>query len=373
MASKKFAFLIHPRQAADVGRRIGKVIGIGEKLGMTLTPQWAERIFPKLNGRMGFSICSKFNVFNRFNRVEGYIIGIALTAKQMLNLPNTYVRRRILDAVLFAQNELGVEGIGLGAYTSSLTTNGQWLARYRDIKIWITHGDSYSSALAIDGIKKIAELRNLDLKSAKVAIVGAYGLIGSAISRMLIRECDNLLLVGRKISKFGPLLRKEDFGKVTLSEDINDVHTADLIVTATTSNGSLLNAGILKSGVIVYDVSQPYNLSPQVCEKRNDIIRVDGSLACIDGIDLSFEMGPPKGVTFGCLTETIMQCLMNDKSHHVGEINMEHLQTTRRWAEEIGFGLAPFTNFGKPLFEKLPKKGLGVYKPAWAETKFILL
>lgn len=360
---KRFAFLIHPRQAIDVGRRMGNIVGIGERLGMILTPQWlVKMILPKLSGRMGFSVCSKFDVFGE---AEGYIIAIALTARQMLTLPNTYVRQRILDAVLFAQNELGVEGIGLGAYISSLTTNGQWLARHPDVKVWVTHGDSYSSALAIDGIEKAVKTQGLNLKTARVAVVGAYGLIGSIISQALVEKCDNLVLIGRRIGKFNSLLKKKDFSKTMLSEDINDARAADLIVTATTSNGSLLNDGLLKkSGVIVYDISQPYNLSPQICRRQSNVVRIDGSLASIDNLNLGFEMGPPKGATFGCLAETIMQSLSGDRRHHVGEITMEHLCLTQRWAKEIGFGLAPFTNFGKPitLGDSLIKGELEVYK-----------
>lgn len=98
---KKFAFLVHPREIADFGRVIGKKIGIVEEMGMKLLPgRPTDWLIQRLNGRYGFSICSHFNVCNE---VEGYIIIVLLTARQMLELPRKYVVGRIMDAILYAQ------------------------------------------------------------------------------------------------------------------------------------------------------------------------------------------------------------------------------------------------------------------------------
>ncbi|PIU75391.1 MAG: hypothetical protein COS76_01020 [Candidatus Portnoybacteria bacterium CG06_land_8_20_14_3_00_39_12] len=349
---KRFVFLIHPREIIDFGRRVGRMIGIGENLGMRIIPKRpSEWLIKHLHGRLGFTVCSYFDVFGK---AEGIIIAVLLTGKQMVSLPLPFVRQRILDAVLYAQDHMGVEGIGLGAYTAPLTSAGRWLANHPAVDIWITHGDSYAAILALDGIKKVADLKNLDLKTAKIAIVGAYGLIGEALSETLIKKselCDRLTLIGRKKERFGRLLRKVggSLNGTKISDNLFDAREADLIIAATTGETAILKSEHLKRGAIVYDISQPINLQFDVCAERSDITRVDGTYAQINGIKLNFEMGPPKGVTFACLVETIMQTLVGDKHHHVGHIELEHMKRTAEWAQQFGFSHAPLTNFSQPL------------------------
>ena len=50
-----------------------------------------------------------------FDRTKGYAIGIRFSPQQMMALPRDRIQEKILDAVLFAQNELDVNLIQLGA------------------------------------------------------------------------------------------------------------------------------------------------------------------------------------------------------------------------------------------------------------------
>lgn len=139
---KKFAFMIHPRVIDDLGRPIGKTLGIGEELGMKYLPKkFSEKILKHLPGRMGFMVCSKFDVQDK---AEGYLIAILLTGRQMLRLPSMLVQERIMDGILYAQNQLGVERIGLGAYTAPKTLNGEAVVDDPRITCKITHGDALS-------------------------------------------------------------------------------------------------------------------------------------------------------------------------------------------------------------------------------------
>lgn len=344
---KKFAFLIHPRNTSDVRRRWWITRFLPNKL--------IEEIGKSLSSRLGFTICSQFEIEKLNKKIEGYIIAILLNGRQMMTLPQNYVRQRILDAILFAQNKLGVDIIGLGALTTSITEGGKWLVQQPEIKLTITHGDSYGVAVVEEGIEKILNLTNFNPKEVKIAIVGAYGLIGKEITKILAKKEYPLILIERNEEKVKLIYNKlKEFNLENnvfiASTNLKDIYNADLVITATSHPGVLLKSEYLKGGAIIYDIAQPMNVSPELVEERPDIIKIDGAYVDIDGIDLKFNMGPPRGATFACLTETMMMTLEGDKNHHIGEIDENYLEKVKDWAKKYGFHHASFTCFGKAIF-----------------------
>lgn len=335
---KEFAFLIHPRDIYDVSRPMPLAKFLPKKLVAKIIKSLPKKldVYPWVN-------------FDVYGKAKGWIIVVFLTGEQMVTLPRNYVQERILEATLFAQNKLGVSLVGLGAYTAPISDAGRWLVRQKNVKVSITHGDSFSVAVAYEGIQKIASKLGINLKEKEIAVVGAYGLIGKPLSKMLLPLCRSLVLIGRRENKLAGL--KDELGSAgaKISANIEDINTADIVVTATSYPGSLIKAEYLKKKAIIYDIAQPINVVPRVCLERPDIIRVDGCYSKIPGIDLKIDMGPPKGTTFSCLAETIMQCLENDHNNHIGEIELEHIQKTMFWQKKYGFEHAELTNFGQPI------------------------
>ncbi len=338
---KKFVFLIHPRDTSDVARRFWATRFFPDKL--------VEAVIKRLDGRTGFTICSRFKVFGK---TEGYIIAILLTGRQMMTLPRKLVQQRILEAVLFAQDKLGVELIGLGALIASTTARGRWIIRQPEVQVGITHGDSYAVAVTEEGIEKIISLCRFKQEEAKIAIVGAYGIIGEAITKVLAQKGYRLILVGRNRNKLAGL--KEELGNgnnILTSIELEDIYDADIVVTATSHPGSLIRPEYLKQGAVVYDIAQPANTSLSLVKERPDIVKVDGAYVGIDGIKLGFDMGPPPKTTFACLAETIMEALEEKNSDHVGKIDLLHVEKTKQWARKYKFFHAPFSCFSKPILE----------------------
>jgi len=344
---KKFAFLIHARDSYDISRRF--------RLASLLPEVFIKRIMKRLGGRLGFTICSQFRVSEA---VEGYIIGVLLTGDQMMSLPLRYVRNRIFDAVLFAQESLGVDLIGLGGLTASVTNGGQWLVQQPGIRATITHGDSFATAIAQEGIEKIIKICGFDKTKTEIAVIGAYGLIGEALTNLLIQEGHKLILIGKSEKKLQRLLEKIDRNHRSplISTDLASASSADIIVTATSHPTALLKSSHLKIGSIVYDVSQPMNVSERLILQRPDITKVDGSYVAIGDIDIGFDMGTPPHTTFACLAETIMQTIEHDSHNHTGPISMENITKTKIWAKKYGFSHAPFSSFGKPIEEDILRK-----------------
>jgi predicted amino acid dehydrogenase len=299
------------------------------------------RQFPKSWIQKGLAISPELDI----NGTKGYITGLTLTARQMIELPREVVRGRILEAAVFLQNELGVDLIQLGAFTTSVTDGGVWVTRQKEYRGYVNHGDSYTAAVACQATRKILERLQKKPSDQVLVIVGAYGVIGEAMSKILVPRFRHSVLIGRRKEKLTEL-EKSVTGDFETTTELK-TRDADVIVTATSHPTSLLQSEHLKDQAIVIDVSQPANLSPGVCRRRPDVHRIDGGL-----VDFPVKIvipGMPAGKNFACIVEVIMQALENERKHHVGSIDLAHLHTTEQWAEKYGFTLNQLTNFGNPL------------------------
>jgi predicted amino acid dehydrogenase len=333
---KKFAFLVHPRDMSDITRKFP----ILKLIPPSVVKKW---ILPRLKSGI---VCSKFNIFES---VEGYIVATPLTPEQLV-YPTIETRKRILEAVLFTQEELDVELLGLGALTVTATDGGRWIIEQNRVRISITHGDSYAVAIAEDGIEKIIDLCELNRKKITIAIVGAYGIIGAALTKILAKNY-SLILIGKSRSKLEALNNalNSSTSKIILSTELSDIYDADVVITATSHPTALLMPHHLKTGTVVYDIAQPRNTSFNLALSRPDILIIDGSLVNINGVNIGFDLGTPKGTTFACLVETIILTLEGKRGHRVGEISPSSVEEIRNMGKKYGFEHAPFTCFGRRL------------------------
>lgn len=355
----RFAFLIHLRTFDDIVYIFPRL-----KPFMPILRLWQRPIlfvFFRLQGRLGFSIRSKFKVGQK---VEGHILLIWLTGEQMMSINQAHrIRERVLEATLYAQNKLKCDVIGLGALTSSVTDSGEWLTRRPEVKSTITHGDSYSVCVAAEGIQRIAKLVGLDLAKATIAIVGATGLIGEGLTYQLAPLVSKeLILIGRNSKKLEAVKSEaERLGnKAIISIDIEDIEEADVVITATSWPKALVGPEHLKNGAIVYEVSQPRNVSQLVIKERADVMVVDGAYVSIPDNIKFWWMGRPPHTSFACMSETIMQIMEGDFKNHIGKIDSDFVEEIRHRAEKHGFHHAPFTSFNRRisegLFEDIAKK-----------------
>ncbi len=281
------------------------------------------------------------------NKTKGHILGLKSTAQQMMTTPKEDIRTYVEDAILFAEEKLDVEIVQLGALTTSVTTGGKWLIENKKLNCYLNHGDSYTSAITCQAVNKAIEKRKLISDELIISIVGAYGIIGEAVSKILVPKFKKSILVGRQENKFKKLVSKLD-GNFEITTELN-TNEADVIVTATSHPTALLEQKHLKKKAIVVDVSQPPNLSEEVCKKRPDIVRIDGGYVN-NPIKYNFPIpGMPKNKCYSCMAEVIMQAMENEKRNHIGSIDINHLKKTEKWGEKYGFILKDLTNFGKSI------------------------
>ena len=105
------------------------------------------------------------------NGTKGYILALKNTAQQMMSLPRDIIRQEILESVLFAQNELDVNIIQLGALTTSVTSGGLWISEQKEYAGFVNHGDSYTAAVTYQAVKKAISLQGKNPSELTLAVV----------------------------------------------------------------------------------------------------------------------------------------------------------------------------------------------------------
>ena len=221
------------------------------------------------------------------------------------------------------------------------------LAQQEEYTGFVTHGDSYTAAVTCQAVTKALQLHKKDTSDLTIAIVGAYGIIGEAVSTLLVPDFNHAILIGRRKEKLEELTAKltGDFETTTELETNN----ADVVVTATSHPTALLTSDHLKKNAIIVDVSQPPNVHPHVCQVRPDIVRIDGGFVEFPKNNPIPIPGLPVGKNFACFAEVIMQALEHERQNHVGPIDIPYLKKTEKLGKKYGFILKELTNFGQPI------------------------
>src|SRR5262249_23060814 len=104
-----------------------------------------------------------------------------------------WLREQIDEAVQSAV-ERGVCAVGFGGYLSILTHNATRAAR---ADAALATGHALTVATGLDLVRAGCRQRGIDLGTARVGVVGAYGNIASTYARCLAEEASSILLVGR--------------------------------------------------------------------------------------------------------------------------------------------------------------------------------
>lgn len=302
-----------------------------------------SRQFPAEWKHNDLIISPKINIYN----TSGYIVGMKFSPDEMLTKPRDYIQQEIINTASFLNKEFDVDVVQLGGFTTSVTRGGEVFLNQQTFHGYVTHGDSYTAAVTCQAIERILSLKEKDPSKLTLAIIGAYGIIGEALTKILTPQFNKTYLIGRRIDKLINLQKKiQKKNDAKISTELL-TKKADVIITATNHPKTLLSSNLLKKNVIIIDVSQPPNVSRDLCTKRPDIVRIDGGY-----VHFPFESYIPfmeKDKIFACIAEVIMQALENNKENHVGAIDFNYLKKTEQWGKKYGFILRELTNFGKIL------------------------
>lgn len=341
----KFAFLIHPLDTDDVARKFN--------FTKKMPPALVEKAMTYLPPIKASTI---YGVESPHATAEGWFVACTLNAKQMLTLPSEFVLKKIIKSGKLAE-KLGAQILGLGAMTSVVGDAGVTVAN--NLAIPVTTGNSYTVATAIEGTKKAAQIMGVDLKKAKVTIIGATGSIGAVCAQLLAGEVRDLNLVARDHIKLEKLAKKliYTYGlAVNITSDLNKVlPESDIIVAVTGAAEAVIQPKDLKPGAIICDVARPRDVSKQVAEMRDDVLVIEGGVVDVPGdVNFNLNFGFPPKTCYACMAETMILSLEKKfESFTLGrELNINQVEEISGLAAKHGFKLAGFRSFEKALSQE---------------------
>jgi acetylornithine/succinyldiaminopimelate/putrescine aminotransferase/predicted amino acid dehydrogenase len=395
----RFAFLIHPLDD-------GYYSSFDPTLA-ALAPHELARVTRDLSALMDPFVLSAARVTSRTGQaIHGEFISLPWTAAQMASMPRQEAAAGVRAALELARSR-GARMVGLGAFTSVVTRGGLDVSREG---IPVTTGNSYTAVASAQAVALAMKGLGLGFgPHLTAAIVGGSGAIGRAMALLLAEDVGRLVLIGNperapevarrrllavaadvcrhlavrhhegQAHGFGPgslgsrLLaahggcpgpdapaehflrlaeRLEAAGAFLLTNTLEGVlPLADVVVTATSATGTLVDPRSLAPGALVCDLSRPANVSAEVAARRPDVLVIDGGIIDVPGRpDLGLH-GLGRGLSYACMAETMLLCLAGHlRNTSLGtDLAPEGLRMLHALADHHGFRVAQLRSFGRPL------------------------
>jgi len=284
------------------------------------------------------------------NEVECEMIMVPLTAEQILTLSPQFVLDKTIQAAQLA-SDLGADLIGLGAYLSPVGRRGVQISKA--VNKPVTSGTTYTISTGIQATLKAAQTIGIEIRNAKITIIGATGSIGKACAKYLMGKAGHLVLSARSIDPLTSL--KEELEQISSNTKVESITQAreavkdsDIVVISTSCPSTILNISDFSEGCVVCDISVPHNISPDEANKK-DVLVVDGGIVQFPhDVDFNY-LALPKGVGYACLSEATILALEGrfESFSCGGDISYDKILEINNLADRHGFKLANFKSFGQ--------------------------
>jgi acetylornithine/succinyldiaminopimelate/putrescine aminotransferase/predicted amino acid dehydrogenase len=370
---RRFAFIVHLLDADSLRRFDPSLEPFSDSELEGLKSRITEFIEPYAFGELVVESADG-------RRTEGELIALPHLPSELLALSEDEAVALVQSAV-DAAVERGAEVVGLAGFSSIITFGG--LALQAREGVTVTSGNSYTTWVAVQALEAACAERGISLKDCTVAVVGAAGAIGHALSLLCAERAGELILIGNPeaaeagIARLG--LVAEDCKRhvaalaaggrsfaagsfaqvclrpparanaqatagVTISTDI-DAHLprAHVVVTATNAVTPFISARHLRQGAMVCDVSRPFNVTPNLGNERPDVRVVDGGLVCAPEASALGLLEEPdrRNVLLACAAETIILALSGYRSEHLcGRLQPATIEEIGKLAARLGFSAA---------------------------------
>ncbi|TKC87783.1 aminotransferase class III-fold pyridoxal phosphate-dependent enzyme [Trinickia terrae] len=186
-----FAFLIHPTSIDDLVNIMPRSIIDLEEPHKSEFQAWMQSWFAKRYDPAPVfhakKIRSKLGGY-----VEGWLIACPLPPERMMRLSKPH-RQRLLSCYIDCAKSLGVDIVGLGAFTSIISRGGVDVA---DAGIPITTGNSFTALAGAESLHKALNATGQSDAGTRIAVIGAAGSVGRLSALHLAEHYSQLILVG---------------------------------------------------------------------------------------------------------------------------------------------------------------------------------
>ncbi len=349
----RFAFVIHPLHVGFVHKhkwfRWTRYLpdSLVEAVAAYLPPLYLSRITGGQSPTTG-------------QRVEGILISLGATPRQMMRHDERFTYKQLHRAALMAERK-GARIMGLGAFTSVVGDAGITVAHEADIAI--TSGNSLTVAATLEAAKQaVVKMGATDLTKGKVMIIGATGSIGAVCSRLLAQAIYDVVLVSIEPEKLIDLKRtiqaETPGATVTIATRPDEfVGSCDLIVTATSAFGQrIVDISKCKPGAVICDVARPPDISKEEAALRPDVLVIESGEVLISGdIDFGYDIGLPPKTAYACLAETALLAMDGRfEDYTLGRnISMERVKEIYRLFKKHEFQIAGLRSFDEHVTDEL--------------------
>lgn len=337
----RFAFVIHPLKARDAVRKYPFLSPLSD--GML------EGLMARMKPKVASVVTGVESITGA--KTEGIFVGLPLTPHKFLSLPVEDVYDKIVQCASIAEAE-GCQIIGLGAFTSVIGDGGVTVAERSNIAV--TTGNSYTVATAIEAALDAADRVGIVTEESVLAVVGATGSIGKTCARAMGPRFSETILVGRDQARTEEVAL--EVPRSTPTTDMELIRRADVLVTVTSSDASLIMPEHLKPGAVVCDVARPRDVSVRVAKERPDVLVIEGGVVAVPGnVNFNLNFGFPPKTAYACMSETMMLALDDrPESFTLGkEVSLEQVEETQRLAHKHGFKLAGYRSFERAVDDEL--------------------
>lgn len=348
----RFAFVIHPLNVGMIHKHpvFWWTRYLPDDLVETVSAHLPPMFVSKVTG--GVSAATG-------QRIEGYLISLGATPRQMMKRDEHFTYRKLNNAAHMAER-LGARIMGLGAFTSVVGDAGITVAHEADIAI--TSGNSLTVAATLEAAKQaVIAMGATDLTKGKVMVVGATGSIASVCARLLAQAIHDVVLVSiepEKLLELKRTIQRETPGAtVTIATKTGDlVADCDLIVTATSAFGQrVIDVTRCKPGAVICDVARPLDINEAEAALRPDILVIESGEVLIPGdVDFGYDIGLPPKTSYACLGETALLAMEGRfEDYTLGRaIEIERVKEIFRLFKKHGFQLAGLRSFGEYITDE---------------------
>ncbi|MDD4910200.1 MAG: SRPBCC family protein [Candidatus Omnitrophica bacterium] len=295
-----------------------------------------------------FKLYDIMNVKSNAGAVTNGCFIIATFIPDMIEKDMWSIFAKVVRACRIAE-KYGVGIVTLGGFTSIVAERiGQEIAN--EVDVAVTTGNTFTAAMAVEGVLKASRMLDLDISAAKATVIGGTGDIGSACARVLSEKAAQVTITGRtksNLAKMKKELSKKRKARIAATTDNEAaVRDADIVIAAAAASASILKIEWFKPGAIICDVGYPKNISYAPVSRQDVLIFSGGMAKAPTPIHIPIDIGlPPGNVLYGCFSEAIILALekrYENFSFGRGNITSEKMEEIRLLGAKHGFEVSDF-------------------------------